>query len=115
MRTSGAVCQRPRCLRKDQFRTSPTPTHGTRLRTVRDGSESDAREAHTAQSPPPSEAPPRASLRRTAASRRAWAGWGFLAPFATVFVVVFVAPILYSLYLSLYRDQLVGGTSFVGV
>nr|WP_307601186.1 sugar ABC transporter permease [Nocardiopsis listeri] len=33
----------------------------------------------------------------------------------TVFALVFVAPILYSLYLSVYRDQLVGGTSFVGL
>lgn len=47
--------------------------------------------------------------------RRRWTGWGFLAPFMTVFALVFVAPILYSLYLSVYRDQLVGGTSFVGL
>ena len=67
------------------------------------------------QSAPPPEAPQRASRRRTASNRRAWVGWGFLTPFAAVFVVVFVAPILYSLYLSLYRDQLVGGTSFVGL
>ena len=67
------------------------------------------------QSAPPTEAPPRAARRRTASNRRSWVGWGFLAPFAAVFVVVFVAPILYSLHLSLYRDQLVGGTSFVGL
>ena len=47
--------------------------------------------------------------------RRRWTGWGFLAPFMTVFTLVFVAPILYSLHLSVYRDQLVGGTSFVGL
>ncbi len=32
-----------------------------------------------------------------------------------VFALVFLAPIGYSLYLSLFRDQLVGGTSFVGL
>ncbi len=32
-----------------------------------------------------------------------------------VFALVFVAPIAYSLYLSLFRDQLIGGNSFVGL
>lgn len=32
-----------------------------------------------------------------------------------VFALVFLAPIGYSFYLSLFRDQLVGGTSFVGL
>ena len=67
------------------------------------------------QSAPPTEAPPRASRRRTASNRRSWTGWGFLTPFAAVFVLVFIAPILYSLYLSLYREQMVGGTTFVGL
>ena len=67
------------------------------------------------QSAPPTEAPPRASRRRTASNRRSWIGWGFLTPFAAVFVLVFIAPILYSLYLSLYREQMVGGTTFVGL
>ena len=67
------------------------------------------------QSAPPTEAPPRASRRRTASNRRSWIGWGFLTPFAAVFVLVFIAPILYSLHLSLYREQMVGGTTFVGL
>ncbi len=46
--------------------------------------------------------------------RRRWVGWGFIAPFMIVFVLVFVAPVLYSVYLSLFRTQLVGGTTFVG-
>jgi multiple sugar transport system permease protein len=33
----------------------------------------------------------------------------------TVFALVFLAPIAYSLYLSLFRTQLVGGTQFVGL
>lgn len=31
-----------------------------------------------------------------------------------VFTVALVAPVIYAIYLSLFRDQLVGGTSFVG-
>jgi len=48
------------------------------------------------------------------AGRRSWAGLGFVAPFLAVFALVFVAPIAYSVYLSLYRTRLVGGTTFVG-
>ncbi|MFD4985286.1 carbohydrate ABC transporter permease [Streptomyces sp. NPDC058374] len=48
-------------------------------------------------------------------SRHSWAGWGFIGPFVLVFVLVFLAPLLYSVYLSLYRTQLVGGTTFVGL
>ena len=49
------------------------------------------------------------------AGRRSWAGLGFVAPFLAVFALVFIAPIAYSIYLSLYRTRLVGGTAFVGV
>ncbi|AGJ53174.1 sugar ABC transporter permease [Streptomyces sp. NPDC053741] len=48
-------------------------------------------------------------------SRRGRAGWVFVGPFMAVFALVFLAPIAYSLYLSFFRDQLVGGTSFVGL
>ncbi|NED98203.1 sugar ABC transporter permease [Phytoactinopolyspora alkaliphila] len=48
-------------------------------------------------------------------ARRSWIGWGFMGPFMVVFALVFLAPIAYSIYLSLYRDQMVGGTSFVGL
>ncbi|WP_332664923.1 carbohydrate ABC transporter permease [Aeromicrobium sp.] len=47
--------------------------------------------------------------------RRSWAGWGFLAPFALVFALVFLAPIAYSIYLSVFQDKLIGGNSFVGL
>ena len=52
---------------------------------------------------------------RAPSNRRRWTGWGFLAPFVAVFALVFLAPIVYSVYLSLFRDQLIGGTSFVGL
>lgn len=42
-------------------------------------------------------------------------GWGFAGPFVAVFGLVFLAPIGYALYLSLFQDRLIGGTSFVGL
>ena len=54
--------------------------------------------------------------RATRAGRgRRWHGWGFVGPFMAVFALVFLAPICYSLYLSLFRQQMVGGNSFVGL
>ncbi|PVE11510.1 carbohydrate ABC transporter permease [Streptomyces scopuliridis] len=47
--------------------------------------------------------------------KQALAGWGFAGPFVAVFALVFLAPIGYALYLSLFRDRLIGGTSFVGL
>ena len=51
-------------------------------------------------------------LRR---SRRSWAGWWFVGPFMLVFALVLIAPLLYAIYLSLFRDSLIGGTHFVGL
>ncbi|MFE2927881.1 carbohydrate ABC transporter permease [Streptomyces goshikiensis] len=55
--------------------------------------------------------PPRRGPR---ARRNVLAGWGFAGPFAAVFALVFLAPVAYAFYLSLMRDRLIGGTSFVG-
>lgn len=60
----------------------------------------------------PAPAPLRTPRRRSLPS---WRGWVFVGPFMAVFALVFLAPIAYSLYLSLFRTQLVGGTSFVGL
>ncbi|MFT4281677.1 MAG: sugar ABC transporter permease [Microbacterium sp.] len=46
---------------------------------------------------------------------RQWAGLGFVAPFLVVFALTFLAPVAYSIYLSLFRNKLVGGNSFVGI
>nr|WP_259063961.1 sugar ABC transporter permease [Microbacterium sp. AK031] len=46
---------------------------------------------------------------------QARAGLGFLAPFLIVFALVFIAPLLYAVYLSLFKTQLIGGTAFVGL
>ncbi|WP_027479218.1 carbohydrate ABC transporter permease [Gryllotalpicola ginsengisoli] len=43
------------------------------------------------------------------------AGAGFVTPFLIGFALLVIAPVLYSLYLSLFRTQLIGGTSFVGL
>lgn len=57
----------------------------------------------------------RPARRRRTTSGRRWTGWGFVGPFMLVFALVFLAPIVYSIYLSLYRQQLVGGNAFVGL
>ncbi|GID27897.1 carbohydrate ABC transporter permease [Paractinoplanes brasiliensis] len=56
-------------------------------------------------------APPPATRR----VRRSYRGWQFVGPFMIVFALVFLAPIAYSIYLSLYRNRLIGGNAFVGL
>ncbi|MCW6008951.1 sugar ABC transporter permease [Micromonospora sp. CPCC 205371] len=53
--------------------------------------------------------------RQRAASRRAAAGYLFVAPFLVVFVAMLVVPLAYAGYLSLFREQLIGGTTFAGL
>ncbi|MGG5173364.1 carbohydrate ABC transporter permease [Pseudarthrobacter sp. J1738] len=43
-----------------------------------------------------------------------WIGWAFVGPFMLVFALVFIAPVVYSFYLSLFQNQMVGGNRFVG-
>ena len=45
--------------------------------------------------------------------RRNWSGWSFVAPFMVVFLFALIAPVFYAIYLSLFREQLVGGNAFV--
>ncbi|PKV07441.1 ABC transporter permease [Bifidobacterium asteroides] len=47
--------------------------------------------------------------------RSRWRGWLFMGPFAVVFVVVFVVPVLYAVWISLFQHRMVGGTVFVGL
>lgn len=65
----------------------------------------------TTTATPPVAAPGR-RLRR---ARADWRGWAFVGPFMLVFALVFLAPLAYAAYLSLFRTQLIGGTSFVGL
>ena len=53
--------------------------------------------------------------RRRRPPARTWAGWGFVGPFLVVFAFALVAPIGYAIYLSLFRQQLIGGNAFVGL
>ncbi|MCD7438283.1 sugar ABC transporter permease [Streptomyces lincolnensis] len=64
---------------------------------------------------PPAAAQPRSAPPPARKDRRSWTGWGFIGPFVAVFALVFLAPIVYSVYLSLYRNQLIGGNQFVGL
>lgn len=61
--------------------------------------------------------PRQAPSRRTQGPRRkrSWSGWGFVGPYLALFAFVLVVPIGYAIYLSLFRDQLIGGNSFVGL
>jgi len=52
--------------------------------------------------------------RRRNKVKRKQTGWLFLAPFALLFTFVLIVPISYSAYLSVFKNALVGGTSFVG-
>ncbi|WP_250034921.1 carbohydrate ABC transporter permease [Paractinoplanes maris] len=60
----------------------------------------------------PAVAAPPPSTRRV---RRSYRGWQFVGPFMIVFALVFLAPIVYAIYLSLFRNRLIGGNAFVGL
>jgi multiple sugar transport system permease protein len=53
--------------------------------------------------------------KRKSLSRHGFAGFAFTLPFLVLFLALFIAPLLYALYLSLFREQLVGGNAFVGL
>lgn len=55
----------------------------------------------------------RVRSRRRSSARHNLTGWAFLSPFALVFVAFLVAPLFYALYLSLFQNQMIGGTRFV--
>jgi multiple sugar transport system permease protein len=53
--------------------------------------------------------------KKGAANRHGFAGFMFTAPFMVLFLALFIAPLIYALYLSVFREQLIGGNSFVGL
>ncbi|MDD7928752.1 carbohydrate ABC transporter permease [Microbacterium thalli] len=65
----------------------------------------------TTTAPPPAVRTAR-KRRRTSVEQQ---GWFFVGPFAIVFALVFLAPLAYALYLSFFREQIVGGNAFVGI
>jgi multiple sugar transport system permease protein len=56
-----------------------------------------------------------AALSARRRDRRDWRGWAFVAPFMVVFVGMIIAPVIYAIWLSLFRQQLIGGNVFVGL
>lgn len=59
----------------------------------------------------PSKTGPEPTYRK---NKRNWSGWWFVGPFMLVFALVFIAPLVYAIYLSLFRESLIGGNTFVG-
>jgi multiple sugar transport system permease protein len=57
----------------------------------------------------------RLRVRRRTALHHPVVPYLFLTPFLIVFLVFFVLPLVYALYISLFADRLVGGTIFVGL
>lgn len=58
---------------------------------------------------------PAAAQRTLRKQSRNWRGWTFVGPFMAVFALVFLAPLIYAIYLSLFQQKLVGGNAFVGL
>ena len=56
---------------------------------------------------------PRKNRKRASHINRT--GWAFVAPFMIVLCIGIVAPVVYAAYLSLFKDQFVGGVQFVGL
>lgn len=56
--------------------------------------------------------PNRNSFRRR---QRRRVGLFFIAPFSVLFLFVFIIPICYSAYISLFQNRLIGGNAFVGL
>jgi multiple sugar transport system permease protein len=63
-----------------------------------------------------SEAKARRSRRSSPATRqKVRAAYLFMTPFMIIFLLMLVVPLFYALYLSTFREQLVGGLQFVGL
>jgi multiple sugar transport system permease protein len=58
---------------------------------------------------------PPTKRRNLTKRRQNTAAYVFTLPFVLIFVAMIVVPLLYSLYLSLFREQLIGGTTFIGL
>ncbi|MGP3961261.1 carbohydrate ABC transporter permease [Nonomuraea sp. 3N208] len=56
-----------------------------------------------------------ATRHRRGRGRKRSAGPLFVAPFLVLFLVLFLAPLGYAAYLSLFQERLIGGTTFVGL
>ncbi|ROP49099.1 MULTISPECIES: carbohydrate ABC transporter permease [unclassified Rathayibacter] len=68
-----------------------------------------------ATAPAPARRAPERRRASPATRQKTLAAYGFVAPFMIVFALMLVVPLVYAFWLSLYRVQLVGGQSFVGL
>jgi multiple sugar transport system permease protein len=68
----------------------------------------------TAPAPAPATTRVPGGRRQRTGRRHRVAGFLFTLPFMVLFLGVFIAPLAYALYLSGFREQLVGGNTFVG-
>ncbi|WP_081687702.1 carbohydrate ABC transporter permease [Glycomyces tenuis] len=57
----------------------------------------------------------RPDAKRRFKPNRSATGYLFVAPFMIVFIALFLVPLVYAAYFSLFREQLVGGNAFVGL
>src|SRR5258708_11835178 len=69
----------------------------------------------TLAAPPDAPHRARAKRRRLGGLRPGAAGPLFVAPFLALFLLLFLAPLGYAAYLSLFQHRLIGGTTFVGL
>src|SRR3954466_2441238 len=69
----------------------------------------------TVTAPPKTARAPGGRKQKKAGNRHGLAGFLFTLPFILLFLGMFIAPLVYALYLSLYREQLIGGNEFVGL
>ena len=58
---------------------------------------------------------PAARRPSTSHTSHSGAGYVFVAPFLVAFAALFLLPLFYAGYLSLFRERMIGGTAFVGV
>jgi len=59
--------------------------------------------------------PPPTRLTKPNGPSHANSGYLFVLPFMLVFLTMLVLPLAYAAYLSLFREQLIGGTVFAGL
>src|SRR4051794_20173742 len=69
----------------------------------------------TVTAPASATAGKRRGRQRKPGGRHAVSGFLFTLPFMALFLFVFIGPLVYALYLSLFREQLIGGNTFVGL
>jgi len=74
-----------------------------------------SRSASAVVPPPPARAAPAPARRGGKGKTHGGFGYVFTAPFLICFLLLFVLPLGYAAYLSLFKNQLVGGTVFAGL